>query len=71
MDALYRPKAAVQKCNLEVAIDLMERLLELPLSAYGKLWFADLTRAGFGGIFILGSFNSSSLAKLCYKRTPR
>ena len=31
------PRAAVQKCRPEAAIDLLQWLLKIPVSAYGKL----------------------------------
>lgn len=45
-------------------------LLEVPASTNGKLKFADLARAGFHGVFILGRLNRSSLASLCCKPPP-
>ena len=33
----FGPTAAGQKCRPEATIDLLQRLLEIPVSAYGKL----------------------------------
>lgn len=33
----FGPAAAGQKCRTEATIDLLQRLLEIPGSAYGKL----------------------------------
>lgn len=41
-----------------------------PVQATGKLWFVDLTLAGFREFFMLGCLNWHPLANLCCKPLP-